>query len=1292
MPDAYSILAPLKIPESVKADAWDAANGATSADELTSKLKKLPLTDQVRADLWDSAQERLSRAQMTFGGFVKNAGSSGANLAKNVLSAVSHPLDTISSGADLAAGALDAVLAAGHEPGDPRDQPDPNAWDADAQRRAVDTFHAFATAMKDRYGSLDKLKRTLYTDPFGAAADVSAVLDGVSAAAGTGAEVADAAKLSRTAEAARRLQSATRTAAHVTNPVSLAVKGTVKAGAPVVGPLVRKVRAARTTLLPEEIAAPLQARADELSEAARQVGVETQAEIEAARQKVTATRNQEADRIAQQKAEGAATLAANSTRATEAAQALQSRFSEALSDAKFGRIDDVAKAAAGGNEHAGRVLEALRTAKTPDQIAQASIQLQDYRTGQTASGLYDKVGELVADHDLPDLPLSHTREVVRDLHKFLQKDLNPAANKNVARVIDGIRDAIGEATGEAPNTGESRHVQSTNAAPAVSISSGTEEQSAGANGGGTGPRAASPEPNRPGAPSTGGAKTIVTVPGSPVRYGARYEVRELADLQPSHNGITFEPNPKYAYRNDRTYGPEGGDRRKVITHAGGGQAGFDPAYHITDNPDAVNGPPLIDGEGNALGGNGRTMTLQRVYAGNPEAAAAYRGMLEERAAHFGIDPEQVRGMKQPVLVRVIDDEHLDTPAKAQNAITDFNKVGTAALTPAERAIADSRRVSQETLERVGDRLQELGPDATLAQALNGQSGIAILERLIADGVISPQDAGALRTASALTQAGKDRVAALMLGRFFRDSDQLEGLEAGIRNKLGRLAAPVAKTESEGAYDLAPHVRGAVDLLEQQRLSGSATLDDYLNQSNLQSGLFAGEQYSPESIALARRLKDTKATQLTAAVRSYAADARYAGDYQGPGLMGNLPEPLTPREAFDKAFSSIAPDETNAPTEQAQAAKEPTEAAPKKKPQREPADLSYQNVRRLDSSLGQMIRDGHTGDGAIIGNNGVQYLQQLRNAIRADLAEFAEGSDAAEVAAAAQAADEYYQQVRVPYKQLDVARAGTNVDSDRIFDSMIKAGHGDQAQRFYDALDDKGRAAVRSQMAMDAVNAATDNVHGTVDPRKLVEHLTKMAEPYGVFFRGMDKFELDGLRNIARELVLENEAAAAAPAGAGPAVRAERQAAADTMRGARERFRAAKAAAQDAEQAARKANENVAATNRRLEKYPLGASAAAALMTGKGLDLLGVPLGESISAAAGVATLVKVLTMTDAGRRFLLASSMLEPGSRAMSRLIAELSMSGPNAAGLIRAYRPGAPGGGTSPSSQTTQPGQQPSR
>lgn len=59
MPDAQSILTPLQVPQAVKADAWDAVNSATNADDLTARLQKLTLPQSTKADLWDAGQARF---------------------------------------------------------------------------------------------------------------------------------------------------------------------------------------------------------------------------------------------------------------------------------------------------------------------------------------------------------------------------------------------------------------------------------------------------------------------------------------------------------------------------------------------------------------------------------------------------------------------------------------------------------------------------------------------------------------------------------------------------------------------------------------------------------------------------------------------------------------------------------------------------------------------------------------------------------------------------------------------------------------------------------------------------------------------------------------------------------------------------------------------------------------------------------------------------------------------------------------------------------------------------------
>jgi hypothetical protein len=400
-----------------------------------------------------------------------------------------------------------------------------------------------------------------------------------------------------------------------------------------------------------------------------------------------------------------------------------------------------------------------------------------------------------------------------------------------------------------------------------------------------------PRPDGAGAPQASGTATRVRVPGEAKSYAGRYEVRELADVRPSHNGHTFQPNPEYGLKNDRDY-DNPANQGKVVSWSS--PAEFDPSFHITDNPDATNGPIVIDSSGNALGGNGRGMILQRVYGNNPKGAAAYRELLANKAQQFGIDPETVRGMKQPVLTRVIDDAEFARPGSKQDAVTDFNKKGTAELTPGERAIADSRRVSPATLDDVSQRLEAKGGDATLAQVLEGKSGSEVLQKLIGDGVISPQERAAFMSEDGLTKAGKDRIASLMLGRFFRDPAQLDNIPASVRNKLERLAAPLARVEGYEGWSLTEQVKEAVDLLEEATTKGFTNVDDFVKQN----GIFSRDQFSPKAVALARHLKSTPPNQLVNAVRQYAQDAQHASG--GATMFG---EPPTPGQSFVDALGA-----------------------------------------------------------------------------------------------------------------------------------------------------------------------------------------------------------------------------------------------------------------------------------------------------------------------------------------------------------------------------------------------------
>lgn len=393
-----------------------------------------------------------------------------------------------------------------------------------------------------------------------------------------------------------------------------------------------------------------------------------------------------------------------------------------------------------------------------------------------------------------------------------------------------------------------------------------------------------------------GHVTSVPVPGGGNIYNARYVVRELEDVQASHNPHSFEPNPNYAYKNDRNYS-QAINAERVIRQA----QKFDPRFLVTDNPDAVNGPPIVDENGNVLGGNSRTMTLGRVYTHNPDKAEEYRQYLAEQAQYYGISPDVVRGMRNPVLVRLA--AGINDP---QQAITDLNKTGTAPLTAAERAITDSRRVSRRALEYLGNRIQEQGEGATLINTLSGPHGVEIVNKLIEDGVLAAQERSQYidSNRNIVTPEAKQRIARLMVGQFFENSSEYEDTPPELLQKLEKIVAPLSRVQDFPEWDLTPHVREAISILTEARAHGVKDLD----LLNAQPDMEGKPKYNLTSLAIAKKFQQGQNVS-AAAFRNYANDAQL----NKPGMPLTLEAPPTLPQAFKEAFGA-EPGEMRGPQE------------------------------------------------------------------------------------------------------------------------------------------------------------------------------------------------------------------------------------------------------------------------------------------------------------------------------------------------------------------------------------------
>ncbi len=155
----------------------------------------------------------------------------------------------------------------------------------------------------------------------------------------------------------------------------------------------------------------------------------------------------------------------------------------------------------------------------------------------------------------------------------------------------------------------------------------------------------------------------------------RYEVREMDDVIASHDPENqFRRRENYPQEaQERPYHSDEGEQQKVVGNA----LNYEPAFVVSTDAFATNGPPIITQNGIVLGGNSRTMTLQMVYGQHPEKAAAYRQALVDNASQFGIDPQAIANMKRPMLVRVVSGQF--SPEDMAKRSREYNQTTTQQL-------------------------------------------------------------------------------------------------------------------------------------------------------------------------------------------------------------------------------------------------------------------------------------------------------------------------------------------------------------------------------------------------------------------------------------------------------------------------------------------------------------------------------------------------------------------------------------------------------------------------------------
>jgi len=206
----------------------------------------------------------------------------------------------------------------------------------------------------------------------------------------------------------------------------------------------------------------------------------------------------------------------------------------------------------------------------------------------------------------------------------------------------------------------------------------------------------------------------VFITGEP--YKVEYEIIEADELHVSHDydpgADVFIDDKNYKLPQNRTYTSQS-DKEKVLSIS------MDPKFELlADSPVADVGSPIVTGDYQAVGGNGRGMGIKLGYS-SKGGEYQYKKDLLANAERLGFDKEKVGRMKHPVLVRKL----VNVSNEEAGALAGKTNVSAmAAQSPFEIAAAKVNSMEENDKMyisgKISSKLHELGGDATLTDVLN----------------------------------------------------------------------------------------------------------------------------------------------------------------------------------------------------------------------------------------------------------------------------------------------------------------------------------------------------------------------------------------------------------------------------------------------------------------------------------------------------------------------------------------------------------------------------------------------
>lgn len=254
-------------------------------------------------------------------------------------------------------------------------------------------------------------------------------------------------------------------------------------------------------------------------------------------------------------------------------------------------------------------------------------------------------------------------------------------------------------------------------------------------------------------------------------------------LQPSH--INGQRNPKHFIDEAQPKERKGDDS----TIAASRIASNIRPEEITSSVTAYTGAPTVNTRGEVIQGNNRSTALREMWSNYPEQAAIYRQYLIDNAEEFGMNPQDIAAIQNPVLVNMLDIDDAKAIELGQYVASDTESGGIERIRPKNII----QRMGKDIQKFTSNLFNSTDEEATFAQLIDRNGG-DVLKWMNNKGYITPtQYRSAFDSKGTLTDEAKNDLRGIIYQSIF------EGTSPQFEEMFNMLPAKAQRAILSTAY-------------------------------------------------------------------------------------------------------------------------------------------------------------------------------------------------------------------------------------------------------------------------------------------------------------------------------------------------------------------------------------------------------------------------------------------------------------------------------------------------------------